>query len=419
MDLSAVSEEDLGRTPCVSTGCDPTTLRLTPSEGYLLSRIDGHTPWRLLRQIGGLTPEEVDTCIEVWLAEAIIEMGGFEHRPRTCVKRIAEPVLVPGVIDESSIDQSLDLDVEVQRRILDMESRLSGSYAELLGVSRDADTKAIKKAYRKLSRDFHPDRYFRKEIGDFKLRLDAIFKKIFEAYELLSDPATRGDAQKAMASNASSPGVPLPGQPAAPLTPVERLRQRMSIKIPDSLRREQDDRARGLHDSARSSLRSGRLLEAASSIRLAISFDPHADAYRKTFGEIQAAVAEERIETLFAEASKWTEPAEFTSGLKLCEEALLYRPHDPKLNATAAELAMGLKDIEQAHEYAERAIEHSPDVGRYHRLMGEVLIARGNKGHAVRQLGKAVELDPSDGKAKKLLDKLRNGPRCAVDGGGG
>jgi hypothetical protein len=82
MDLDAVSEEDLGRTPCICTGCDPTSLRLSAAEGYLLSRIDGHTPWRLLREIGGLTPDEVDMCIELWLGDGVIEMGGAERRPR-------------------------------------------------------------------------------------------------------------------------------------------------------------------------------------------------------------------------------------------------------------------------------------------------------------------------------------------------
>ncbi len=75
MDLGEVSEEDLGRTPCIAAGCDPTALRLSALEGYLLSRIDGHTSWRLLREIGGLTADEVDMCVEMWLGDGVIEMG--------------------------------------------------------------------------------------------------------------------------------------------------------------------------------------------------------------------------------------------------------------------------------------------------------------------------------------------------------
>ena len=52
--------------------CDHTTLRFSPAEGFLLSRVDGYTPWRLLREIGGLPAEEVDLCLESWLARGIL-----------------------------------------------------------------------------------------------------------------------------------------------------------------------------------------------------------------------------------------------------------------------------------------------------------------------------------------------------------
>ena len=55
----------------LATDCDYTAHRLSPGEGYLLSRVDGYTPWRLLREIGGLPAEEVDLCLENWLAQGI------------------------------------------------------------------------------------------------------------------------------------------------------------------------------------------------------------------------------------------------------------------------------------------------------------------------------------------------------------
>ena len=58
----------------------------------------------------------------------------------------------------------------------------------LLGVEPGADRRTIKRAYFKLSKEFHPDRYFRKEIGDYAERLERIFKKVLEAHEMLSDP---------------------------------------------------------------------------------------------------------------------------------------------------------------------------------------------------------------------------------------
>lgn len=57
-------------------------------------------------------------------------------------------------------------------------------YYETLGVSRDADAAAIKSAYRKLARKYHPDVNKTKEAEEK-------FKDINEAYEVLSDKAKR------------------------------------------------------------------------------------------------------------------------------------------------------------------------------------------------------------------------------------
>ena len=418
MDLGAVSEEDLGRTPCLRAGCDPTSLRLNAAEGYLLSRIDGHTSWRLLREIGGLTADEVDMCIEMWLSDGVIEMGSVERRPRALPPpRAKEQERVAGSAEPNVIDPSLDIDVETQQRILDMHARLGRGYAEILGVSSNADGKAIKKAYRALSRDFHPDRYFRKQIGGYRVRLEAIFKKVLEAYELLSDPATRAEVQKAMVTaEVHRPVVGAEGaQAPPPQTPLERLRHRMPFRIPESVLNERRRKARSFFDSARTWAENGHHLEAASSIRLAIAFDPHEELYKQTFADIQTGLSSSRVAALLKEANEWKETADWKAGFKRCEDALLHRPHDPELNDLAARVALALGEQEEAREYAERAIEHSPEVGRYHRRLAQVHVESGHRGHAIVELERALELDSSDAETRKLLERLK--PRRAVHGG--
>src|SRR5947209_10862233 len=58
-------------------------------------------------------------------------------------------------------------------------------YYEVLGVARDASEGDIKKAYRKLARENHPDR----NPGD--KQAEGRFKEVQEAYEVLSDKTKR------------------------------------------------------------------------------------------------------------------------------------------------------------------------------------------------------------------------------------
>src|SRR4051812_27038023 len=76
-------------------------------------------------------------------------------------------------------------------------------YYKTLGVDRKASADEIKKAYRKLARQSHPDR----NPGDAKA--EERFKKISEAYDVLSDPDKRKKYDRG--GSVFSGGSPFPG----------------------------------------------------------------------------------------------------------------------------------------------------------------------------------------------------------------
>ena len=58
-------------------------------------------------------------------------------------------------------------------------------YYDVLGVRRDADQGEIKKAFRRLAREHHPD------VNPDNAEAEAAFKEAAEAYEVLSDADSR------------------------------------------------------------------------------------------------------------------------------------------------------------------------------------------------------------------------------------
>jgi DnaJ-class molecular chaperone len=62
---------------------------------------------------------------------------------------------------------------------------MASDYYEILGIGRDASDRDVKRAFRRLARELHPD------INDHDPEAEEKFKVAAEAYEVLSDPERR------------------------------------------------------------------------------------------------------------------------------------------------------------------------------------------------------------------------------------
>jgi tetratricopeptide (TPR) repeat protein len=458
MQSASQAQDRATQVVALAAGHDPTRLRLSAAEGYLLSRIDGRTPWRLLREIGGIPSQAVDACLERWLAEGLIEIVGGTAKPapgRTDPPRVAmdaasapKPAPVAIAIDTKLLDPTLDLACDVQRRILEFEQSLSRPYHELLGVPVGADPKVVKRAYFKLSKEFHPDRYFRKQIGPYNRRLERIFKKVLEAHEILSDPelcqvenqpdasipeavdpvvtatATTHGGQPAPAQAVGAP-APAGGnapesepRPASkPLSKLDRLRQRMPFKIDHAAMAARRARALEIFRAAESSLEAGRLNEAEAGIRIAITFDPARAEFKEALGALRIRAAGDRATKLLATPSDKMSENELRDALQLIEDVLPYRPHDPELNVRAAEVCLQLGRNDDAVEYAQTLLEGAPEIASHHSLLGRIERARGDLKAAKKAYEEALELDPDDLDARRAIASMRIAAHDAAQGG--
>ena len=218
--------------PRLNTAADLSRLKLTPVEGFVLSRIDGRASYDEICRVSSLGREETLTILRKLKRAAIILGPGDtvvaptpgrkttrsvkSPSPERSHRTTPPPMMVtdamlrlaqekaggkpepaskePGSVLERLDDggpvppadliEGHDLSAETKRRIVRLH-RLLHKLAphELLGVPKDADAATVKRAFGAASKELHPDRYFGKDLGSFRLKLAKIFARMTEAVQ--------------------------------------------------------------------------------------------------------------------------------------------------------------------------------------------------------------------------------------------
>jgi hypothetical protein len=227
--------------PKLNPKADFAAAKLSPQEGFVLSRVDGRTSLGEICQITGLGEEATVKALQKLKAALLIvtsatmsELPADVAPPSTAkaasytrgvgaggpaapagpepsatasarakaagwpanaaVTESARPLapLPDDQIDPSILADGKDLAEPVKRRILAFYMRMPDlDCFDRLEVDPQADRQAIRRAYFRLSKEFHPDRYYGKDLGGYRVMLGDIFKAISEAFATLSDDAKR------------------------------------------------------------------------------------------------------------------------------------------------------------------------------------------------------------------------------------
>jgi tetratricopeptide (TPR) repeat protein len=168
-------------------------LTLAAVDRFVLSLVDGKTSVRELAESVGISGEEVFASLlklESMRVVVLPPAGGTARTPAPTAT-VATPA--PG--------GEIDLEPEHQRQIDEIFGRLDAlDHYGLLGVPRSADRKAIKRAYYEHTSRFHPDRFFRKKLGPFKLKMEAVFGRMTEAHDTLTAKDRRAEYDAYLAS---------------------------------------------------------------------------------------------------------------------------------------------------------------------------------------------------------------------------
>ncbi len=315
----------------------------------------------------------------------------------------------------------VDLPEAFQREIRDFARALPTlNYYDVLGVSREAEPADIRDAFFQRSKTYHPDRYFKKELGPYGEILNEVYKRIVAAHDVLRDTKLRAAYDRSLTPTTaeSRPVMPPPprAQPASRAPTAGRgasLRGRLGLQSPGlmlvSLQKQlEQSRARATKqfEAALAQKKNGDWVRAAQLIELALAFDPREKKYHDELAEILPRANSERAAGVRRKAEMLL-AGDRAGAAELLEEAAQLSPTDAELAFKLSQLLMSLEGgLEKAALYVERAVALDEENLRFRKSAGEIYRKAGDSQKARKHLQRAWELDPMDKEIRQALQTL-------------
>ena len=367
-------------------------VTLSPTDGYVLSRVDGLMKAREIVEMIPLPQEEVEKSLYGLLCTGIIEFAPMVSKPPEARRASGSPPNVgtpaaprppsaagtPEAEARRKDDDARRKEIETRRtEILEAFDGLkTKNHFEVLGIPRASSEAQVKEAYFQLAKRFHPDTHHDPAMDDLGPKLEAVFIRLGQAYEVLRNPRTRGPYEadiasrtkhfpRAGADTGTGPGTPPKGSPAAapptpppPAPPVDR-----------------DQEMR-------------RAFEAM------VSAEKHMEQ-GKFWDAIQ----------LLEHAVQWLEGRQLTRARVALGRSYAKNPNWAK----------------QAETILKAAIASEPKSADAHFVLGELYASQGLRSRAASAFRRALEIQPDRHDAASALHALgpEDAPREPEDDGGG
>lgn len=297
---------------------------------------------------------------------------------------------------------AIDIDSERQREITAFEVRLeTANHFEVLGLKPGASSEEVRNAFYELSRRYHPDRFFGKQLGPFKGKLDKIFRRLVEANQVVSDP------EKLKAYLEANPVLRSMARQAAPAP---------QAKTADDQARDAERRLRlarhpylakhgKVQDSlakARAAVEKGEFSQAFNHVNQALAIDPQHAESRALMADVRKKNESGRATTDYQRGLTALENGDPTGAVAAFRSA---SNHDASHHPSAAKAAELLErmgaDPKESSIYAQRAVDAQPHNVDYRLMLVRLLHAGGQAKRAKKELDEAAKLDPNNPEVKK------------------
>jgi serine/threonine protein kinase/curved DNA-binding protein CbpA len=253
---------DLGRVLVLSP--DPLLrsqkLSLTPTDGFVLSRVDGSSSARDVMALVPLPQDDVERSLFSLLCAGVVgyrdqttaarraaaravarhaaapptanpsrpatpppDLLPLTPPPASRVEPTRTPVPAPTPTPAGEKRRAERSPAEIRALILELHDRLRLDHFGVLGLERTATEAEVREAYAGFARIVHPDASLDPTLADLSEKREAVFIRLSAAHETLRNPASRASYERAFEPSklrTPRPVAPQPDPTPAPAAPA-------------------------------------------------------------------------------------------------------------------------------------------------------------------------------------------------------
>ncbi len=391
----------------IRLGVDVTQLNITAQEGFILSRIHNKSTVKEVYQVSLLNREATATIIKRLVDQGVLLITNPEENKAKEQSSEAQRDYGGFIFNPAEIQEDVEITMEEKKEILFLYSKLDEcTYYELLDVSTLATVDEIKKAFVRLSRRFHPDNYFRKQLGSYKSKLNKIYNALGVAHSTLTDSSERREYRKQLIEEGrlTPDETDLEEDPEARKRRIHQERKESRVKHNPMMARV--EKGREFFEAGMADIEKQAWLSASTNFKLAITYDPYNELYKAKADQVKDLANKATAERLFQRGSvleSYGQDGYFEAYIKAADTY----PSGSEFNAKVARMYVDQNDLDKAVPYAKRAVQSDPQDMEFRLLLGQILLKLRKKNEAVEQFEAVLKRDPENAQAKALYKEAK------------
>jgi curved DNA-binding protein CbpA len=345
---------------------------LTAEQGFILSRITEGMSMHELKSILPWGDEEAEAHLR-----DLIQKGAL-------------------TIEAPSSKKGTDLDLDFCQALEEKWAQIeSKNPYELLELPRNATTQDVRQQYLVLSRRFHPDRFFNRQLGSYRQQINEVFSEITKAYQKLKDPHERKAVDVRLKDKLG---------PAQSLSKEEMLSR---LKVDPQM--EKWVRAEEAYQEGLKQEKARHYIKALNCFSLSHQLNPKRAEYKRAHEALLPLATRQRAEERASESASLFKGQLYSEAFDASSEALRMDPQIPEAQMVWAKCIVELNKTEffrDARERLLRAKASMPKSAEPSYFLARLHLIAGDTKSAKQELVEALKRESKHTAAQKLLEQI-------------